>query len=169
MRKLHFLWALLCSALLVVGCTPDEPTPEPGPEPGPDNPTEKPVITLKETEVTFDSFTFEVTTTIAGELGYAVVAEGYEAPKIDELYALNSVEVKDKLSIVVEGLNDNTNYTLYAVLRTSDQQSAPKTLKFTTPFTEAFSPEVPDASIGLLGLFNHTSTPLTKYLAIPIL
>ena len=133
MRKLHFLWALLCSALLVVGCTPDEPTPEPGPEPGPDNPTEKPEITLKETEVTFDSFTFEVTTTIAGELGYAVVAEGYDTPKLDELYALNSAEVSDKLSITVSNLNDNTNYTLYAVLRTDNNQSAPKTLKFTTP------------------------------------
>lgn len=133
MRKLHFLWALLCSALLVVGCTPDEPTPEPGPEPGPDNPTEKPVITLAETEVTFNSFTFEVTTTIAGELGYAVVAEGYDTPKLDELFALNSQEVTDKATITISALNDNTNYTLYAVLRTDNNQSAPKTLKFTTP------------------------------------
>ena len=131
MKKLHFLWALLCSAFLVVGCSPD--TPETDPKPDNPTPTEKPEITLAQTEVTFDSFTFEVTTTVAGELGYAVVAEGYEAPKIDELYALNSVEVKDKLSIIVEGLNDNTNYTLYAVLRAGDQQSAPKTLKFTTP------------------------------------
>ena len=108
MRKLHFLWALLCCVLLAVGCNTDKPeTDKPGPD-GP-TPTEKPVITLTETEATFNSFTFEVTTTVAGEFGYAVVAEGYEAPKIDELYALNSVEVKDKLSIVVEGLNDYTN------------------------------------------------------------
>ena len=44
-----------------------------------------------------------------------------------------------------------------------------KTLKFTTPFTDAFCPLVPDASIGLLGLFSQTSTPLTKYLEISIL
>ncbi len=141
MRKLHFLWALLCSVLLAVGCNTDKAeTDKPGPD-GP-TPTEKPVITLTETEATFNSFTFEVTTTVAGELGYAVVAEGYEAPKIDELYALNSAEVKDKLSIVVEGLNDNTNYTLYAVLRAGDQQSAPKTLKFTTPDDGKVNPVV---------------------------
>lgn len=129
MRKLNLLWALLLSAVFVVGCNPDNPTPDnPQPQPG-----EKPVITLTEVEATFNTFSFEVTTTVAGTLGYAVVAEGYAAPKIDEIYALNSVELKDKATITIENLNDNTNYTLYAVLRTSDQQSAPKTLKFTTP------------------------------------
>ena len=136
MRKLNFLWALLFSALFVVGCSSDvTETDKPGPEPGPDDPTptEKPEITLTQTEVTYETLTFEVTTTVAGTLGYAVVAEGYDTPKIDELYALNSAEVKDKLSITISDLNDNTNYTLYAVLRAGDQQSAPKTLKFTTP------------------------------------
>lgn len=136
MRKLNSLWALLLSVLFVVGCNPDTP-PVDGPNNGGGNdeptPTEKPEITLAQTEVTFDSFTFEVTTTVAGELGYAVVAEGYDAPKIDQLYSLNSAKVNDKLSITVSDLNDNTNYTLYAVLRAGDQQSAPKTLKFTTP------------------------------------
>ena len=131
MKKLHFLWALLCSALLVVGCTPD--TPQDDPAPDDPTPTEKPEITLTQTEVTFDSFTFEVTTTVAGKLGYAVVAEGYDAPKIDDLYSLNSADVTDTLSITITGLNDNTNYTLYAVLRSGDEQSVPKTLKFTTP------------------------------------
>ncbi len=135
MKKLNFLWALLASALFVVGCNPDNPQVEPGP--GPDDPTptptEKPEITLTQTEVTFDTFTFEVTTTVAGELGYAVVAEGYDAPKIDDLYTLNSAEVTDKLSITINDLNDNTNYTLYAVLRAGEEQSVPKTLKFTTP------------------------------------
>ncbi|MBR5133265.1 MAG: hypothetical protein IKV29_04085 [Alistipes sp.] len=135
MRKLHFLWALLCSALLVVGCTPDEPTPEPEPGTGTggNENTEKPEITLTQTEVTFDSFTFEVTTTVDGTLGYAVVAEGYDTPKIDELYSLNSAEVKQKATITITDLNDNTNYTVYAVLRAGEAQSAPKTLKFTTP------------------------------------
>ena len=129
MRKLNLLWALFLSAVFVVGCNPDNPTPD-NPEPVPG---EKPVITLTEVEATFDSFTFEVTTTVAGTFGYAVVAEGYSAPKIDELYSLNSAEVADKATIKVENLNDNTNYTLYAVLRAGGQQSAPKTLKFTTP------------------------------------
>ena len=138
MRKLNSLWALLLGVLFVVGCNPDTPpVNDPGNGGGNDDPqptpTEKPEITLAQTELTFDSFTFEVTTTVAGELGYAIVAEGYEAPKIDELYALNSAEVKDKATITISGLNDNTNYTLYAVLRAGDQQSAPKTLKFTTP------------------------------------
>ena len=132
MRKLNFLWALLASAL-VVGCNPDTPEQDqPGPGNDPVN-TEKPELTLTQTELTFDSFTFEVTTTVAGELGYAVVAEGYDAPKIDQLYSLNSVEVKDKATITVSDLNDNTNYTLYAVLRAGEAQSTPKTLKFTTP------------------------------------
>ena len=130
MRKLNYLWALLATALFVVGCTPDNPEPEPDPD-EPVN-TEKPVITLTQTEVTFDSFTFEVTTTVAGELGYAVVAEGYDTPKIDELYSLNSAEVNGKATITVSDLNDNTNYTLYAVLRAGNEQSVPKTLKFTT-------------------------------------
>ena len=138
MRKLNSLWALLLGVLFVVGCNPDTP-PVNDPDNGGGNddpqptPTEKPEITLAQTELTFDSFTFEVTTTVAGELGYAIVAEGYEAPKIDELYALNSAEVKDKATITISDLNDNTNYTLYAVLRAGDQQSTPKTLKFTTP------------------------------------
>ena len=132
MRKLNFLWALLASAL-VVGCNPDTPEQDqPGPGNDPVN-TEKPELTLTQTELTFDSFTFEVTTTVAGELGYAVVAEGYDAPKIDQLYSLNSVEVQDKVTITVSDLNDNTNYTLYAVLRAGEAQSTPKTLKFTTP------------------------------------
>ena len=134
MKNLNFLWALLASVLLVVGCNPDNHgTDEPEPGPNDPTPTEKPVITLTEVEAAFDSFTFEATTTVAGTLGYAVVAEGYSAPKIDELYSLNSIELADKATIKIEGLNDNTNYTLYAVLRAGDQQSAPKTLKFTTP------------------------------------
>ncbi len=130
MRKLNLLWALLVSAIFVVGCTPDTPD---TPHDNPVDSTETPVITLTEVEATFDSFTFEVTTTVAGKLGYTVVAEGYDAPKIDQLYELNSIDVNDKATITVSNLNDNTNYTLYAVLRSANSQSAPKSLKFTTP------------------------------------
>ena len=133
MKKLHFLWALLCSALIAVGCNTDTPGTD---EPGPDEPkpAEKPEITITETEVTFNSFTFEVTTTVEGTLGYAVVAEGYDTPKLDELFALNSQEVTDKATITISALNDNTNYTLFAILRAANGNtlSAPKNLKFTT-------------------------------------
>ena len=139
MRKLNLLWALLVSAIFVVGCTPDTPD---TPQDNPVDSAETPVITLTEVEATFDSFTFEVTTTVAGKLGYTVVAEGYDAPKIDQLYELNSTEVKDKATITVSNLNDNTNYTLYAVLRSANSQSAPKTLKFTTPDDGKVNPVV---------------------------
>lgn len=140
MRKLSLLWSLLVSALFVVGCgpdTPDTPTPD-DPVPG----GETPVITLEQNSVDFNSFTFDVTTTVAGELGYVVVAEGYSAPKMDEWFAANTTNVEASAIITVDGLNDNTNYTLYAVLRATNGGvlSAPKTLKFTTPDDGVVSP-----------------------------
>ena len=139
MRKLNFLWALLASALFVVGCEPNIPTPD-EPTPGPND--GKPEITLTEVEATFDSFTFEVTTTVPGTLGYAVVAEGFDTPKLDEMFAANSQEVTDKATFTVSGLNDASNYTLFAVLRAKDGGvlSAPKNLKFTTADDGVASP-----------------------------
>ena len=136
MRKLSLLWALLVSALFVVGCGPE--TPDTPNKPIPDDPIPggvTPEITLTEVEVTFDSFTFEVTSNVEGELGYAVVAEGNTTPKIDELFALNSAEVKDSLELAVSELNDNTSYTLVAILRAKEDGtlSAPAKLQFTTP------------------------------------
>ena len=56
MRKLNSLWALLLSVLFVVGCNPDTPEQDqPGPGNDPVN-TEKPELTLTQTELTFDSF-----------------------------------------------------------------------------------------------------------------
>lgn len=126
MRKLSLLWALLVSALFVIGCSPD--TPVGG------NEGAKPEITLEQNAVDFNSFTFDVTTTIAGELGYVVVSEGYNAPNLNEWFNSNSADVKDSATITVDGLNDNTNYTLYAVLRSANGGvlSAPKSIKFTT-------------------------------------
>lgn len=136
MRKLSLLWALLVSALFVVGCGPE--TPDTPNEPIPDDPIPggvTPEITLAEVEVTFDSFTFEVTSNVEGELGYAVVAEGNTTPKIDELFALNSAEVSDTIELTVSELNDNTSYTLVAILRAKEDGtlSAPAKLQFTTP------------------------------------
>ena len=136
MRKLSLLWALLVSALFVVGCGPE--TPDTPNKPIPDDPIPggvTPEITLTEVEVTFDSFTFEVTSNVEGELGYAVVAEGNTTPKIDELFALNSAEVSDTIQLTVSELNDNTSYTLVAILRAKEDGtlSAPAKLQFTTP------------------------------------
>ena len=132
MRKMLFLWALI-SVFCAVGCQKGGNDPEPNPQPNPGG--SKPEITLTEGEVTANAFTFEVTTTAAGELGYAVVAEGYKAPSFDELFAHNSAAVEDKATITIEKLNDNTSYTLFAVLRATNggTLSDPKKLAFTTP------------------------------------
>lgn len=128
MRKLFSIFALFATIAMVTGCTPDNPEPSKG------NGT-KPEITLTESEVTTSSFTFEVTTTVKGELGYAVVAEGYDAPSIDQLFTHNSATVESNATLTIDNLNDNTNYTLYAILRAEDSSilSDPKKLTFTTP------------------------------------
>ena len=132
MRKMLFLWALI-SVFCAVGCQKGGNDPEPNPQPNPGG--SKPEITLTESEVTANAFTFEVTTTAAGELGYAVVAEGYKAPSFDELFTHNTAAVEDKATITIEKLNDNTSYTLFAVLRATNggTLSDPKKLTFTTP------------------------------------
>lgn len=104
---------------------------------GGDKPTPgvTPEISIEQTAIDFNSFTFTVTTSIEGELGYAVVAEGNATPKIDELFALNSAEVKDTATLTVSDLNDNTSYTLVAILRAKEDGtlSEPAKLQFTTP------------------------------------
>ena len=132
MRKMLFLWALI-SVFCAVGCQKGGNDPEPNPQPNPGG--SKPEITLTEGEVTANAFTFEVTTTAAGELGYAVVAEGYKAPSFDELFTHNTAAVEDKATITIEKLNDNTSYTLFAVLRATNggTLSDPKKLTFKTP------------------------------------
>lgn len=119
---------MLLGMLSFVGCsdTPTEPTPQ--------KPTEAPAITISEVEVTEDSFTFTVTTNVAGTLGYIVSPAGFEMPKIDEWFVANSKEIADTETITLSGLNDNTAYNLYAILRAADsgQLSAPKSTKFTT-------------------------------------
>ena len=152
MKKLFTIWAVMLSVLFAVGCTEnsqtDQPnngnnTENPGDNNGGNNDDEnngttdeptKPVISIKEVEVQADSFTFEVTTNVPGVLGYTVVAEGFSAPKMDEWFAANSKEIEGTENITISNLNDNTNYTLYAILRASKDGnlSAPKNWKFTT-------------------------------------
>ena len=132
MKKLFNILAVILCALAVVGCEKN-PVDNGGNKPTP--PAVTPEISLTQVAVEYNSFTFEVSTNVDGELGYAAVIKGNATPKIDELFALNSAEVKDKTQITIEGLNDNTDYTLVAILRSKvdGQFSTPAKLEFTTP------------------------------------
>ena len=148
MKKLLSFWTIV-AMLFIAGCkTSDEPTPTPTPN--------QPTITLTQVAVAAESFSFEVTTTVEGTLGYAIVAEGFTAPKMDEWFAANSVEITDKAVLTIENLNDNTNYTLYAILRAKNGGvlSAPKNLTFTTPDDGVDSP----ITIDNVGYTNATFT-----------
>ena len=76
--------------------------------------------------------TFEITTTIPGQAGYAVVADGYATPTIDEWFATNTVDVEQKATVVIDNLNSGTSYTLYVALRSAGDQvlSSPAVHKF---------------------------------------
>ena len=132
MRKLFTLCATIIGVLSLIGCTDDTTTPQ-TPSGGGDSTT--PEITLSQVEVTPNTITFEVTTNVDGTLGYAVSPDGYKAPNADTWFTANSTEVSGTQQITLSGLNDNTNYTLYVILRAKDsgKLSAPKTLKFSTP------------------------------------
>ncbi len=132
MRKLYFFLTLFAGLALAVGC---ENNPQDEDKPQPPTPSTTPEITLEQAALECNSFTFTVTTNVEGELGYAVVAEGNTMPKIDELFALNSAEVKDTATLTVSDLNDNTAYTLVAILRAKEDGilSEPAKLQFTTP------------------------------------
>lgn len=148
MRRLFNFWALILCALAVVGC--EKPAVDDGSGTGnggdDDKPTPSvtPEITLAEKALDYNSFTFEVTTNVEGELGYVVVAEGNKTPAMDEWFNTNCVEVKDKAEITVDKLNDNTSYTLFARLRSKadGELSEPQKLQFTTPDDGKVSPIV---------------------------
>ena len=134
MRKLFTLCATILGIISLVGCTDDTTTPQkPSNGGGGDGAT--PELTLSLVTTTPNSVTFEVTTNVEGTIGYAVAPEGYKAPNADTWFTANSAEVSGTSEITLSGLNDDTNYTLYVMLRAKDsgKLSAPKTLKFTTP------------------------------------
>lgn len=151
MRKSLFLWTLIASVLCAVGCQkgPDGPDPKP-------NPGTKPEISLTAGEVTYNSFTFEVSTNVAGDLGFAVVAEGAKNPTIDEIFSRNTKSVESSATITVEGLNDNTTYTLFAILRATNggTLSEPQKISFTTPDDGKVNP----ITIDNVGYNNATFT-----------
>ena len=132
MRKLFTLCATIIGVLSLIGCTDDTTTPQ-TPSGGGDSTT--PEITLSQVQVTPNAITFEVTTNVDGTLGYAVSPDGYKAPNADTWFTANSTEVSGTQQITLTDLNDDTNYTLYAILRAKDsgKLSAPKALKFSTP------------------------------------
>ena len=154
MRKLFTFCATLLGILSIVGCNPDDPGT--GKTPGNDPQGKKPEITIAEVEVTYDSITFEVTTDIAGTLGYTVVRSGFDTPNFNEWFAANSIEVTDKATITVDNLNDNADYTLYAILRSTngDVLSDPKKHSFTTPDDGQVNP----ITIDNIGYENATFT-----------
>lgn len=151
MRKSLFLWTLIASVLCAVGCQkgPDGPDPKP-------NPGTKPEISLTAGEVTYNSFTFEVSTNVAGDLGFAVVAEGAKNPTIDEIFSRNTKSVESSATITVEGLNDNTTYILFAILRATNggTLSEPQKISFTTPDDGKVNP----ITIDNIGYNNATFT-----------
>ena len=132
MRKLFTLCATIFGILSLVGCTDDTTTPQTPSGGG----SATPEISLSEVSTAPNSITFEVVANVAGTIGYAVAPEGYKAPNADTWFTANSADVvAGSTEVTLSGLNDDTNYTLYVMLRSKDsgQLSAPKTLKFTTP------------------------------------
>lgn len=129
MRKFFTICATIIGVIGLIGCTND------GNELSNGTTATTPTISISQVEVTPESITFEVTTNVAGKLGYVASPDGFKAPKPDTWFTLNSKEISGTQQITITGLNDDTNYTLYAMLSATDsgQLSAPKSLKFTTP------------------------------------
>ena len=150
MRKLFTLCATIFGVLCLIGCTYDTTTPQ-TPSGGTDV---NPEISISQVEVTPNAITFEVTTNVEGTIGYAVSPEGYKAPAADTWFTANSQEVSGTQQITLSGLNDDTNYTLYVILRAKDsgKLSAPKALKFSTPDDGVANP---------ITVFNTTYTTIT--------
>lgn len=170
MRKTLQLCALLVAAICMIGCggdngvdnkpnTPENPNPE---NPNPENPDEPvvPEITVTEVELTYDSYTFELTTTVEGEFGYVYIKDGFDVPLFQDWFASNSGTVKDKTTVKIEGLYDNTTYKLCVVLRSTDGgiYSAPKMITFTTP---------DDGKVNPIVIENTTYNSITFTINIP--
>ena len=142
MRKTLQLCTLLLAALCMISCGGDNGvdnkpnTPENPENPNnPEQPAVTPEISVTEVELTFDSYTFEVTSNVEGELGYVYVKDGFDVPQFQDWFAHHSEQIKDKVTIKISDLNDDTTYKLCVVLRSSKDGvlSAPKMITFTTP------------------------------------
>lgn len=140
MRKLFAFCATLIGVIGLIGCTEDAndlqtPTGDDNGNNGGNTEVVEPEITIREVEVTPNTITFEVTTNVAGTLGYKVSPAGYKAPTPEEWFSANTAEVSGTQQITVNELNDDTEYVLYAMLRSNNGNllSDPHKLNFTTP------------------------------------
>ncbi|MBP3547939.1 MAG: hypothetical protein J6J64_04620 [Alistipes sp.] len=133
MRKNLLLWSIITATLFAVSCGDDSKIDNN--QPTPPTPVVTPEISVKEVEVTPNSYTFEITTNTPGEYGYVYAKDGFEAPSFQEWFAHNSGEITDKATVVIDKLNDNTTYNLYVVLRSAADgtYSDPCRMTFTTP------------------------------------
>ena len=68
----------------------------------------------------------------------------------------------DKYSISVGSAFHSTCYYITGFVGVTRCHHPSSTEKFNTPFINAFSPDVPDASSGRVGVFNQISTPVTR-------
>lgn len=173
MRKTLQLFALLVAAICMIGCSDDSGVDKLPNDPGnnpenpenpedpenPENPT-VPEITITEVELTYDSYTFEITSNVEGEFGYVYVKEGFDVPLFQDWFASNSGTIKDKTTVKIEGLYDDTTYKLCVVLRsaTDGAYSAPKMITFTTP---------DDGKVNPIIIENTTYDTITFTINIP--
>ena len=127
MKRVFSILTALFGIFCLVGCGNEQVVG------GGDYPT--PVISIEEVEVTAESYTFTVTTDVAGTLGYVVAPLEYDAPRIDQWFESNSVTFAGSKTITVDNLNSDTDYALYAILRASrgGNLSLPHRVEFTTP------------------------------------
>ena len=135
MKKLFTLCVTLLSILSFAGCTE---------EGGQQSSGTTPTITITQVEVTAESFTFQVVSSEPGTLGYVCVPNDFEKPSVGEWFVANSESVSGTAQFTVSELNENTEYTLYAILRAKNggNLSAPRSLKFTTPDDGKYNPIV---------------------------
>lgn len=126
MKKLLTICTTLLCFLGMVGCGDDATT-------GNGNKV-RPIIVITNLEAPSGTLYFDVKTNKPGTFAYSVVDKGAKQPSIDELFAANTVEIENEENITVRGLSQNTDYTLYGVLRTKEDgvESLLKKVDFTT-------------------------------------
>ena len=109
----------LFAAILVGGCTKDNPKVEPEPIPTPSPDTTKPTVTLTASDVTETTFTFEIESSMPGTYGffYAKDADKVDVPDMPTWFEYNTGAIEDKTTVTIEGLDDGWGYTLYLVVR----------------------------------------------------
>ena len=121
MKKIYSLVAFLLGAMFMVACG-DDPTPTPTPEPGPEPGVEyvKPTISIQQTDVTSESFTFEVTSDVPGDYAYFCgnVYDNTPRPYMPEWFNENSGALSTTLMPGTERRGKFMRYDSSFVVRT---------------------------------------------------